>query len=112
MGYVEKHLLAGETIAYKTKLHWTILLWHAVLAAFFALSAIALLAGGIGDRSSDSSSLRIYAGAALLALSVILIGMGILKRNATEMAVTVKFWMPTTLANIADTVREALTVID
>jgi uncharacterized membrane protein YdbT with pleckstrin-like domain len=90
VGYVEKHLLAGEAIVYKTKLHWTILLWHAVFAALFALAAIALLAGGIGDRSSDSSSPRIYAGAALLVLSVVLIGIGVLKRNATEMAVTNK----------------------
>jgi uncharacterized membrane protein YdbT with pleckstrin-like domain len=90
VGYVEKHLLAGETVAYTTKLHWSVLLWHAVFAALFGLSAIALLAGGLGDRSSDSSSPRIYAGAALLVLSVVLIGAGILKRNATEMAVTNK----------------------
>ena len=32
--------------------------------------------------------------------------------TATEVAVTVKFWMPTTLANSADILRVALTVID
>ena len=90
MGYVEDHLLAGETVVYKTRLHWTVLLSHAFFALLFGGTAITLLATGVSHRTSDNASSQYAVGAALIVVSAALIGIGILKRNATEMAVTNK----------------------
>jgi len=33
MGYIEQNLIAGETVAYRTRLHWIIFLWPAIFLA-------------------------------------------------------------------------------
>lgn len=38
MGYIEQNLIAGETVAYRTRLHWIIFLWPAVLLAIALFS--------------------------------------------------------------------------
>ena len=42
MSYVEKHLIPGESVEYQTKLHWIVMLGHAIAGILFALLAITI----------------------------------------------------------------------
>jgi uncharacterized membrane protein YdbT with pleckstrin-like domain len=95
LSYVEKHLIPGESVQYQTKLHWIVMMGHAAVAILLALLAIAIPIAwvSLGPRTKGSSSVpgAVY----LLALVCFLVGgalflIGLLKRNATEMAVTSK----------------------
>jgi len=94
LGYVEKLLIPGETVQYQTKLHWIVMLGHVASAAVLELLAITFLiaslssSGGakaVPPRSTMHLGVLIcfFAGATLFYI-------GLLKRNATEMAVTNK----------------------
>ena len=94
MSYVEKHLIPGELVQYETKLHWIVMLGHAALAVLLDLLAIGIVVGWalLGTKAKGSS---IPTAVYLFALACFVIGgalffVGILKRNATEMAVTNK----------------------
>lgn len=92
MSYVEKNLIAGETIVYTTRLHWIVLLWPIVLGLLFGLPGLVLLARfvtGLGGKSGTATPM-LAAGFVLLVVAGACVGVGILKRNATEMAVTGK----------------------
>jgi uncharacterized membrane protein YdbT with pleckstrin-like domain len=85
MSYASKHLIPGETLVYQTRLHWIILFWHIVFAVLFlAAPAIALLY--YYRQRTDVE----YIAAILVATAVIVICVGLIQRNATEMAVTNK----------------------
>jgi uncharacterized membrane protein YdbT with pleckstrin-like domain len=90
MSYVDRNLTSGETVIYKTRLHWIVMLHHIVMALMAAAGAGALLyfAFGQDDLSQDSvHAFEIVAGVLLLA-AVITLAVGAIQRNATEMAVT------------------------
>ena len=94
MSYVEKHLIPGESVQYQTKLHWIVMLGHAVVAVLLDLLAIGIVIGWtvLGTRTKGSS---IPTAVYLLGLVCFVVGgalffIGVLKRNATEMAVTNK----------------------
>ena len=94
MSYVEKHLIPGESIQYETRLHWVVMLGHAVIGILLALLAIATLIGwaSLGTKTKGSS---IPGAVYLIALVFFLAGgalflAGVLRRRATEMAVTSK----------------------
>ena len=93
MSYAEKHLIAGETVQYETRLHWIVMVGHALIAAVLALvGAVALLVPASSVNSATASysgSLR-WAGIGCLLLAAIFFGIGLVRRNATEMAVTNK----------------------
>ena len=94
MSYVEKHLIPGETVQYQTKLHWIVMLGHAAIAVLLGLLAIAIPIAwvSLGTKTKASS---VPGAAYLVAVVFFLVGgalffVGLLKRNATEMAVTSK----------------------
>ena len=91
MSYAEKHLIAGETVQYETRLHWVVMAGHALIAAILALVGTALLLTPASSAITASSSggLR-WAGIASLLVGAIFFGIGLVLRNATEMAVTNK----------------------
>lgn len=93
MSYAEKHLIAGETVQYETRLHWIVMLGHALIAAVLAMIGLSLLFtpwGSMkGGEASAAGPLR-WAGAASLIVAAIFFGIGLVRRNATEMAVTNK----------------------
>jgi len=94
LSYVEKHLIPGETVQYQTKLHWIVMLGHVVIAAVFELLAttflIASFSSGKGAKGMPPRG-SIYLGALICFLiGGALFCIGLLKRNATEMAVTNK----------------------
>ena len=91
MTYIEKHLIAGESVQYQTKLHWIVVLGHLTSAAFFALLAIVILIARLAAPKNPSPSSAMYWGSLFCLLIAALLGaVGIFRRNATEMAVTNK----------------------
>jgi uncharacterized membrane protein YdbT with pleckstrin-like domain len=89
VSYVESNLIPGETVLYKTGLHWIVLFWPILLGLIFGLPGLILLATSIG-ASSGSSGGRAVGGLVLLAIAATLVLVGYFSRGATEMAVTNK----------------------
>ena len=94
MSYVEKHLIPGETIQYQTKLHWVVMLGHLLAAAVLELLAITLLIASFSRGTAVGVApprTALYLGTFLcFAIGGVSFIIGLLKRNATEMAVTNK----------------------
>jgi uncharacterized membrane protein YdbT with pleckstrin-like domain len=97
MGYVDRNLVPGETLLYRTRHHWLVLLGPVVAGASMLVPGIALLmeaivtrdsAGLIVGSSTVSPKLMAIAGAILVVAAIITFSYGVAKRNATEMAVT------------------------
>jgi hypothetical protein len=90
MSYVEKNLMAGESVVYRTRLHWVVIFWPIVVTLLFGLSGLALLATSMSGSSDNSGKLSpaLVGGILLLVVAVVALGVSLAKRNATEMAVT------------------------
>ena len=92
MSYAEKHLIAGETVQYETRLHWIVMLGHTLIAAVLVLIGGSLLLApwsSLKGGEAASGMLR-WAGVACLVVAAIFLGIGLVRRSATEMAVTNK----------------------
>ncbi len=92
MSYIEQSLIPGERVLYKARLHWIALGWRALLGLCLGLGGAALLvvAAVTAVRKSGYSPLYIWAGFLLIGVAAALIGVALVKRNATEIAVTNK----------------------
>jgi uncharacterized membrane protein YdbT with pleckstrin-like domain len=94
LSYVEKHLIPGETVQFQTKLHWIVMLGHVAIAAVFELLAITLLiasfSSSAGAQGMPSRGAVVLGAFLCLLVGAVLFCIGLLKRNATEMAVTNK----------------------
>ena len=93
MSYAEKHLIAGETVQYETRLHWIVMVGHALIAAVLVLVGAAVLlvpANGVNSATASYSGALRWAGIGCLLAAAIFFGIGLVRRNATEMAVTNK----------------------
>jgi len=93
LSYAEKHLIAGETVQYETRLHWMVMVGHALIATVLALVGVSLLITPWrvvnGGEASSAGALR-WAGVACVVVAAIFFGIGFVRRSATEMAVTNK----------------------
>jgi uncharacterized membrane protein YdbT with pleckstrin-like domain len=94
LSYVEKHLIPGETVQYQTKLHWIVMLGHAAAATVLEILAIVFLIGSFtrSGAAEDVPPRGVFLLVAFLwfGIGAIVFTIGLLKRNATEMAVTNK----------------------
>jgi uncharacterized membrane protein YdbT with pleckstrin-like domain len=99
MSYVEKSLVAGETLLYETRHHWMVLIGPALLGFIFGVLAAGLLIeaaaakSGRGlavNASSGELEAMVIFGIFLLVVCFVMVAYGVAKRNATEMAVTNK----------------------
>ena len=97
MGYVDRNLVPGETLLYRTRHHWLVLLGPVVgglslLVPGFALLLEAIVtrdsAGLVVGNSTISPKVMTMIGAILVVAAIITFSYGVAKRNATEMAVT------------------------
>jgi hypothetical protein len=91
MSYVESNLVPGEAVIYQTRLHWVVMLGHLVVGCFLlVLPGALLLYYARSQTGIDIRTLHIMEGAAavLLVSGITAILVGMVKRNATEMAVT------------------------
>jgi uncharacterized membrane protein YdbT with pleckstrin-like domain len=92
VSYAEKHLIAGESVQYETRLHWIVMLGHALIAAVLVLIGVSLLItpwSSVNVGEAYSGALR-WAGVACVAVGAIFFGVGLVRRSATEMTVTNK----------------------
>ncbi len=91
MSYVQANLVPGEAVVYETRLHWIVMLGHLIVGGLLlGLPGVCLLAYAASQREMDSTNLHLMegGGVALVVCGVVVILMGMLRRNATEMAVT------------------------
>lgn len=97
MSYVERNLVPGETLVYHTRHHWIVLLVPLTIGLLLDLIGAALLVSAIFDRDTNGLNVGSYSispeamaitGGILLFAGGMVLVYGILKRNATEMAVT------------------------
>ena len=91
MTYVESHLAAGETVIYQTRLHWIVMVGHIFLGCLLlGLPGVFLLYYAASQAGIESKTLHIMegGGVVLLVCGVVAILMGMVRRNATEMALT------------------------
>jgi uncharacterized membrane protein YdbT with pleckstrin-like domain len=90
MGYIEKNLITGEQILYRTRLHSVAVLFPLLTGMVIAIGGVACLYASSTHRKDGTgdSQLWLAAGLALIVLGGITIIAALLKRNATEMAVT------------------------
>src|SRR5450631_476205 len=91
MSYIESNLVPGEAVIYQTRLHWIVMLWHIVLGCLLlGLPGVLLLYYALSQTGIESKTLQVMkgGGVALLVCGVVAILMGMVRRNATEMAVT------------------------
>lgn len=94
MSYIDANLIPGEKVVYKTRLHWTVMLGH-ILFALFVLGApagILLYYARKEQAETSAQNVHMLLGGAgvLLASGVAVIIAGLVRRNATEMAVTTR----------------------
>jgi uncharacterized membrane protein YdbT with pleckstrin-like domain len=99
MSYVKKSLVPGETLLYETRHHWIVLLGPLLMTLVFVVVAVGLLSEAFQAKNgkgvaAGASEMGIHAmelGAIALLLATIgTLAYGVVKRNATEMAVTNK----------------------
>lgn len=91
MSYIESHLVPGETVIYQTRLHWIVMLGHLVMGCLLlGLPGAFLLYYAMSQNGIETSTLHAmeFGGVALMVCGVVAIGMGMVRRNATEMALT------------------------
>jgi uncharacterized membrane protein YdbT with pleckstrin-like domain len=94
LSYAEKHLIAGETVQYETRLHWIVMLGHLATAAVFELLALIFVAASFsrsaGAKAVPSRSIVLLGALLFFVIGAIFFTIGLLKRSVTEMAVTNK----------------------
>ena len=97
MGYVDRNLVPGETLLYRTRHHWLVLLGPFFGGLLLLVPGIALMVEAIATRDSAglvvgsatiSPKVMVVSGVILVAAAIIIFSYGVAKRNATEMAVT------------------------
>src|ERR1700675_4793509 len=91
MSYVESNLVPGETVVYQTRLHWIVMLGHMVVGCLLlGLPGVLLLYYALSRTGIEPGALHIMegGGVVLLVCGAAAIMMGMVRRNATEMAVT------------------------
>ena len=90
MGYIEKTLVPGERVVYKTRLHWIVMLGHIILGLILLGLGGFLLVYAYQHQQMQITDLHILEGGGVVALFVglLVLIMGSVRRNATEMAVT------------------------
>ena len=92
MSYIEATLVPGETVVYQTRLHWIVMLRH-ILLGLVLLAGSGALASYLFNHprlASTSEHLAEGGAAALLVCGIAAIVAGMVRRNATEMAVTTR----------------------
>lgn len=91
MSYVERNLIPGEKLVYRTGVHWSVLFGPAIVAAIFAAPGVAVLVfrDEIVAKGIPANAVEI-AGAVLILVGAAIFGYSVIKKNATEIAVTDK----------------------
>ena len=92
MSYIKASLVPGESVVYQTRLHWVVMLRHILLGSLLLAGSGALLSYLLHQPRVGNTSEHLIEGgaAALLVGGIVAILAGVVRRNATEMAVTTR----------------------
>lgn len=91
MGYVQQNLNPGERILYQTHLHWIVLFRAIFVDTLFSAAGIALIVWGVtGKHDEGGGKFLGIVGLTIIILGNIILALAVVRRNATEMAVTNK----------------------
>ena len=92
MSYIDASLVPGESVVYQTRLHWIVMLRHLLLGALLLAGGGALLSYLLNHPGLGNNREHLTEGgtAALLLCGIVAIVAGMVRRNATEMAVTTR----------------------
>ena len=90
MSYVDANLVPGEKVVYETRLHWIVMIGHILAGLLLALPGLFLLFYALESPEMQTQELHLMEGGgiALVAIGIVIILVGLARRNATEMAVT------------------------
>ena len=87
MSYANKHLIPDEKLLYETRLSWVVLFWPVIVPTLILLGIGGYLV--YSNAHVDTDNMK-EIGVGLIVLAALVFGIGLTKRNATEMAVTNK----------------------
>jgi hypothetical protein len=92
MSYISKTLVPGEKVVYTTRLHWIVMLGHIFGAVVLWAMGGYLVWYAYAHPQMEPTNRHVaeYGGAALLVCGLIVLLVGSVRRNATEMAVTTR----------------------
>jgi uncharacterized membrane protein YdbT with pleckstrin-like domain len=90
MSYLTSNLVPGEQVIYQTRLHWVVMLGNVLVACVLAAAGAGLLYYATTQAGFEAATVRVMqgTGVALIVAGLIVLLVGLAKRNATEMAVT------------------------
>jgi uncharacterized membrane protein YdbT with pleckstrin-like domain len=87
MSYASKHLIPDEKLLYETRLSWVVLFWPVIVPSLILLG----LGGYLVYHYANADVYNMKEiGVGLIVAAALVFGIGLTKRNATEMAVTNK----------------------
>ena len=87
MSYASKHLIPDEKLLYETRLSWVVLFWPVIVPSLILLGVGGYLVYHYANADVDNMK---EIGVGLIVVAALVFGIGLTKRNATEMAVTNK----------------------
>jgi len=91
MGYIERNLVPGETVVYESRLHWIVLVRPLVVGLLLGSIGLVFVIGGYEASGKDVSyGGMIFVGVLLLTAAAISVSAGLIKKSATEVAVSNK----------------------
>jgi uncharacterized membrane protein YdbT with pleckstrin-like domain len=91
MSYLTSNLVPGEQVIYQTRLHWVVMLGNVLVGCLLlAGPGAALLYYATTQAGFEIATLHFmqWTGVALIVAGMLTIILGLVRRNATEMAVT------------------------
>jgi uncharacterized membrane protein YdbT with pleckstrin-like domain len=91
VGYIEKNLVPGEQIIYKTSYHWIVMTGSLIISLLCDAGGIFLIYYGTAMKNNvNAVNAYTIAGIVVLVFSFIVLMQGIIRKNSTEVAVTNK----------------------
>jgi uncharacterized membrane protein YdbT with pleckstrin-like domain len=87
MSYARKHLIPDEKLLYETRLSWVVLFWPVIVPSLILLGLGGYLVYHYANADVDNMK---EIGVGLIVVAALVFGIGLTKRDATEMAVTNK----------------------
>jgi uncharacterized membrane protein YdbT with pleckstrin-like domain len=88
VSYLDESLTSGEVVLYRTRLHWSVLVWPVLVAVLFGVGAIALFSAAIGTRVQGRAGVFVFLGLLCGLVAAAAVAVGLIRRSSTEMAVT------------------------
>lgn len=89
MSYIDKNLFPGEALIYKTRCHWIVMFWPIIGGAILGFAGFVFFAGGwMATRNGGRYEGAMVWGGLVLLGAVAVVAGGIIRRLATEVAVS------------------------